>query len=280
MTALSELNLPHENPSPVFRSPQEARNAYPVIESVEQTFADQLTSKIRYNRFRTDETIEEWVEILGPDVLFLTHPVESARITHDLAATEEAYGKPFGAKLKNQLYTAPWIHDFGEIMIGNEGIGDISFDKKTDDHEHEEIKIFRKVMDALADPSDSQTLNDVYATIVMDRHSPLGQAFNAVERIGYLETAVRAYLGHGGRRIERWQELSANVLQNNMATLLSLRQKYPYADVVLRENRHVVSAILQEAEGKQIPFDSEGTLSYDPVRLKAAREAWNNSDLS
>ena len=59
MAALAELNLAHENPPIDFRSTQEARTAYPVIEKIEEVFEGQLTTEVRYNRYRREESTEE-----------------------------------------------------------------------------------------------------------------------------------------------------------------------------------------------------------------------------
>ena len=275
MPNFHELNPSAEITNQVFRSPNEARRAYPVIEKIEDVFSPQLTSVVRYNRYRSDETIGEWVRLLGPDALALTHPHQSALTTHDLVITQEAYGQPFGSALRNALYTAPWIHDFGELELEGKGVGDVSFDKKTEADERVEIEIFDTVMNALATPPERQDLSDIYRTIAMDKNSPLGKAFHIVERVGYMETVIRAYLGVSGERIENWQGLVGNVLSNNFPALLAPREKYPYLDIFLQENGPIIDEMFNDTVNHEVRFDREGTLSYDPAKLSAANEAWS-----
>lgn len=280
MAVLTELNRGLELSEPTFRSPQDARKEHPLIQDVEEFFADQLTNNVRYNGFRRDESLEEWVSILGPDVLFLTHPQESARVTHDFVTTHDAYGIPLGNSLRNKLYIAPWIHDFGELILEGEGVGDVQFDKKTEDDEREETKIFNKVLDLLSTPEESDVLKRTYQEIVMDSNSPLGKQFKLIERVGYVETAIRAYLGHRGTRIENWQALSGNVFGNQIHHLVEQRRIFPFIDIFLTENSRIIDEIFRDVGKRPVPFDIKGNPFYLPSNFEMARRAWESSDLN
>ena len=111
----------------------------------------------------------------------------------------------------------------------------------------------------------------------MDRHSPLGQRFNAIERVGYAETAMRSFLGYRGQRIENWQGLSGNVLRNQIPALLSMAKTYPYVDIFLSENKTVLSAMFRNISGKDVPFNKNGEAAYEPSQLINAKNAWESS---
>lgn len=280
MAVLAELNLHHETPSRVFRSPQDARNAYPIIGTIEQDYLDQLTNNVRYDGFRNDESIDEWISLLGPDVRFLTHPQESARVAYDFVSTHHAYGLPIGNSLRNRLYIAPWIHDFGELIVEGEGVGDVQFDKKTEDDEKEEIKIFCKIVDDYAADEEGASLKAVYRDIVMDPYSPLGRQFKLIERVGYVETAIRAYLGYKGTRIENWQALSGNVMGNQIEALVREKETFPFVDIFLSENSRIIVEMFRDIGKRPIPFNKNGEPFYLPAKFENAREAWNNTGLN
>lgn len=270
-----ETYFPQELPIPVIRHPNEAREAFPSIETVETAFSDQLQGNVRYERYKNGETLGEWVELLGPDVLFLTHPGEAARHTYGVVATQEAYGRPIGPKLKTMLYTVPWLHDWGELKVEGQGVGDVSYDKKTDGTDQAEADIFGAVTSFIPNPNDRDIFRSIYSGIVRDPNSPLGKMFRAAESVGYIETAIRAYLGNG-KRISNWQGLCGNVLQNMTIPLLALRQQHPYVDIFMSEHERIIDGMFNDTEGQPIPFDSEGSLSYNPDRYNNALTAWKN----
>ena len=92
----------------------------------------QLSDTLRYDRFRIKETPNQWKLLLGPDVVLLTHPSVVAQIVDDFIAYE---GVTLSSEEQTLLSTAAWVHDLGELMIEGDGIGDVSFDQKTDTHE-------------------------------------------------------------------------------------------------------------------------------------------------
>ena len=274
MAALQEVFPFHEH-LPVVRKPAEVFTAFPSIARVEGLFAGQLESEIRYNRYRVSETKGEWVQILGPDVLFKTHPHATAEHTFSVITTNEAYGNNLPDSFRTRLYIAPFIHDWGELKVDPKlWIGDVSYDKKTREDEEVEMRVFDKVLLHAVPQPDWQLLASIYDEIVMDRNSPMGKIFNIAERVGYMSTAIRAYLGHQGRRIENWQGLVGNVFSNQVAKFVQLRRDVPFIDTFINENERIISAMLEETTSKPPCIDREETLSFDAQRLESAYAAW------
>lgn len=275
MAASPSERLNFADTLPIVRNPQETLEKFPDILYIEGLFSDQLENGIRYDRYRTNETTEEWIELLGPDVRARTHPHEAARHVHNLITTQEAHGNPLGNTMKTMLYVTPFPHDWGELIVEGEGIGDINYEKKTAEHERQERAVFQRITDLVPSATERGFFRATYDEVVSDRVSPLGKLFNIVERVGYVETAINAYLGNRGQRIENWSGLSGNVLALQIPALLNVRE-HPYVDLFLAENETIINHMYGDIQSQPVQFDREGTLSYIPDILMQSQTMWNN----
>ena len=249
-------------------TPEDISNA---ITAIEQRFETQLRKNIRYERYRADESNEEWVDLLGGDVLFATHPYTTQAIIDRLVAEST-----LDAQSVQDLRTASLIHDWGELSIDSEGVGDISYDQKTDADEQEEYSIFKKVISPLT-PSVRDYFYHLYTTIVRDRTSTLGEIFNSAERIGYLETGLRAFIGKNNKRITNWEGLSANVMSNQIRPLITLAEKYPAVKNILNNHRDALDTLF--AHDWSISHQTQHKLGenamYNPQKFEDALNAWH-----
>jgi hypothetical protein len=171
------------------------------VNHIEQEYIKQLKSLLRYDRFRGDESEIEWVQLLGPDVLSLTHPHATLKITRNFISYNQFHDVPLTELESEQLKIATLVHDWGELKIDGKGIGDVSYDQKTEAHEKDEAAIFKQVVTDIKNEDEREMLTIIYTEVVLDRKSKLGSMFNAIERIGYLQTAIRAYEGVDGEHI-------------------------------------------------------------------------------
>ena len=251
-------------------SPEDISNA---IIAIEQHFETQLKENIRYERYRANETNEEWVEFLGGDVLFATHPYATQAIIDRLVAENT-----LDAQSVQDLRTASLIHDWGELSIDGEGVGDISYDQKTNADEQEEYSIFKKVISPLA-PSVRNYFYHLYTTIVRNRTSALGEIFNAAERIGYLETGLRAFVGENNKHITNWEGLSANVMSNQIIPLIALAEKYPAVKNILDSHYNTLNTLFAHdwTTSHQAQRELGKDAMYDPQKFEEARDAWRAS---
>ncbi len=250
---------------------QELDIPIPDVDIIFKKHEDQLSTTLRYDRFRTTESPDQWRFLLGPDVILLTHPKVVAHIAEEFLAYE---GATLTAEEEALLSIAPWVHDLGELIINGDGIGDISFDQKTDAHETKELAVFTSVLTAIPDGDKKSAIERSYREIVMDRGSRLGKMFNAVERIGYLQTAIRAYEGVEGQRIQNWKGLVGNVLSNQIIPMLAYCSEFPYVtNILFEENRQIIRAMFKDTEGN-VPQDNTGKPSFDPEKLQRAFLAW------
>jgi 5'-deoxynucleotidase YfbR-like HD superfamily hydrolase len=239
------------------------------IEHINTLYVEQLTSEVRYERFMDGETKEQWVHLLGPDVLFATHPLVAREIvdeylSHDTTLSEQE---------RTDLQITALIHDWGELKINGDGIGDVSYSHKTAAHEREETRMFYRVTDAVENEFVRDYFRTLYETIVLDRTTQLGAIFNATERIGYLRTALRAYHGYEGAHITNWKGLTGNVLSNQIVKLIPLSEKDTTVRTLFDAHSDDI-AVLLALDWQDIPQDKDGLPTYDHPLLPQALEAW------
>ncbi len=237
-------------------------------------YRDRLSQQLRYERFMENETSAEWERLLGPDVIALTHPRVTAEITESFIAYQESRGTHLTAEEQSLLRTTPWIHDLGEIVLPEFGICDISFDQKNSAHEREEFLVFTKVIELLPQSAEKDLIRNAFIEVAFHKASKLGRMFNAIERIGYLETAIRAFQGVNGERVANWRGLVGNVLSNQIEKLLLYEREYPYVAAIIDDHIGDISVMFAAVSAHPVPPDHEGNPSYDRKKFADARTLW------
>jgi hypothetical protein len=155
-----------------------------------------LAENVRYAHFQPDEiSNERWVELLGPDVNNLTHLQDTYRLSCRFIEHTARLQPGFLDEHEAAVIKATAIsHDWSEAIPH---IGDINYTLKTEEDEAEEEQAFvdnlAEFFDAGSFPAEMNKLvREALQTVIFDKNSRLGGAFNAIERIGYLRTALRA----------------------------------------------------------------------------------------
>jgi hypothetical protein len=233
-----------------------------------------LSSTLRYERYMVNETPEQWIDLLGPDVCLLTHANTTEEITKKFIIYNAKNGLQITSDEKEKMLIAPLIHDWGEIIIDGEGIGDITFEKKNAQHETVEISIFKKVISSVKEKLVADQLLSIYLDVVMKENQKLGMMFNAIERLGYMQTAIIAYNGKNGGYIKNWKGLVGNVLSYQIITLLEYSKDYPYVSYFLTKNKNKITNMLEATLNIDVPFDKLGSPTFDKKKLKDTYQSW------
>jgi hypothetical protein len=221
-------------------------------------FGQRLQQNVRFERFKPAHVSnEEWQRLLGMDVNNYDHMKMTTQVVqHFLQSCREdpfyrERGKAqFTAEDESKILVTGQLHD---LIEGMEGFRDISFDLKTTKDEDDELgKMTEFIPSAAAylcdDPEDQAVLTQkllAVPEILRDRTSVCGQAFNAIERLGYMRTGYRAW--QVGQRISdevtasHLQWITSNVLANQTETVLAYAAKYHAVKVFLRERNHGIS---------------------------------------
>ncbi|MEX0748611.1 MAG: hypothetical protein WD467_00125 [Candidatus Saccharimonadales bacterium] len=218
---------------------------------IHQRFADSeygqtLAGVIRYDRYRPEQVDPgQWRKLLGADVNCLEHMPITYGIARQFVLYHEAEDDSPVRFSNFETYVfllAAKVHDWQEAVVG-----DINYELKTADDESVERTVFSRLFDEFFDLDDPRR-DEVKAhldTIIFDRDSKLGHAFNAVERIGYLRTGLRAFnVSPGQDQIltEHLEWLATSVLSNQITSLLEYAEVYPYVRHYLRANESRISA--------------------------------------
>lgn len=251
---------------------------FPGINAIEEAHQAFLTTTPRYERFMTGEPIEEWVGLLGIDVLSLGHAYSTEDVAMQFVICNDRGEVVTTPQEKMTLRVASRIHDFGEIKDDVGGIGDISHDKKLDIHRQEETTVFERLLARhVPDAEEGAILKQIYETVVHgDRSQGLVRQFNAIERIGYLLTAHQAFKGVDGQQIKNWKGLTGNVLSNQTVALIGYVDEFPMVGNVLDLLRHDITTMFAVTTCEPPIVDNEGTLSFDVDRLMGAQNAWRS----
>lgn len=159
-------------------------------EFAKTTFGHTLAGRVRYERYKPhDVSNERWIDLLGADVNNLTHmPLTYGLARNFIRVTDELQPGYLSDEEGRLLQVAALIHDWAESIVG-----DISFGDKTSGDEVAEQAAFEANMSRFYH-GDLTLVNKARTEIVFDHtgKSKLGRIFNAVERVGYMRTALRA----------------------------------------------------------------------------------------
>ena len=190
-----------------------------------------LADKIRYEKYNLAHlTNEEWVGLLGSDVNNLTHMPLTCGLAKSFIHETERIGYPRLDEAEQLLLqVAAIIHDQGESIVG-----DISFGDKTEADEVEERLQFERNLEAFC-PGASFEMKKVIIQardeVAFDATTKLGRIFNAIERVGYVRTALRASSHAQNETISvatpglRW--IVADVFSNQPVKLIEYTSDYP-----------------------------------------------------
>lgn len=193
-------------------------------------YGKSLAGKPRWDMQRPEHISPEvWSHILGKDADNLEHMVITHNITeHFLKRDDGSLG--IGDDERNILRIAAICHDWGESYNPSTGKGgDISFELKTPDDIKEEVETFNDVFDHIFGETDVKTRFLIEATI-FKKDSKLGMIFDAIERIGYLRTAIIAY--EASKKTDdvilkgNLEWLSAGTLSNQILSLMEYAADY------------------------------------------------------
>jgi hypothetical protein len=237
-----------------------------------------LASRVRYEKYKpADMTNEQWVALLGEDVGNLSH----LTFTYKLAARFIEHSMKNQPELLKEdedeiLQVASLIHDWAEAFTG-----DISWGDKTDDHYEEEKAIFEQHLHEFYNGDADQLIDRARQEVIFNHDGgKLGEIFNAIERVGYLFTALRAY-GHvqdntaaGVADGLKW--LFTDVLLNQTTALLKYAGQYKAVEDFLARRQDDITAAFQLADGERAIFKNYAeNESAKTAQFDAALAAWN-----
>ncbi len=274
-----------------------------------------LHKRVRYERYKPKGMSNEaWVELLGSDVDNLEHMLLTNQLTGTFLRTcdlppetwkgEVPDAATFNLQERQQLRLAAIMHDQAESLPEHY---DVSFDIKTDADEDAEFAAMKSLIVDQAStlgllPQDEVALvdamHDVTDTVLKDRESKVGKAFNAVERLGYMRTGMNAWTlsekeGLNPVTEEESEEdaavqerkatrdslkwLSSNVIGNQMEKMIEYAKIYPPIHLFLEDRAEEITNALTTMPDAVFANYNEAERETQMKKFAVAKDTWMKS---
>lgn len=232
----------------------------PDITGIHNAFAEteygrRAAESLRYERYNLAKSSqEEWIGLLGPDVGGLTHGPLTRRLAKSfIQHSRESQPGLLNGGEEVLLEVTAIAHDWGEAI---EGIGDVTYSENTDEKKEREKAELLANLDNFYEGS-TDKVKELIQTGITDiafnsgANEKLARVFNAIERVGYVRTALRAAkVIRNGQYPEhdaglRW--LIVDVFANQIAKLDEYASEYAAVDFYLTNQHAAISEAYKEA---------------------------------
>ncbi len=237
-----------------------------------------LDTNVRWSRFQPSYISNpEWVKLIGYDANNLEH----GRLTYGLTVwfinhqNQSDLPTKFNSEEQAILKLTALTHDWPEGFTQK---GDVNYEAKTSQDEQEELSIITSaVISSIGDSYESTEIAHQVKNCLEDTKSKLGQAFNCIEAIGYLRTALivwpQSEKTQDHQLSQQFKMLTNNVFYNSIPKLIHYSdQYYPARKFLLDRNQTIIQAFNMPESS----FDGYG--QDKPTKINnfiAARETWN-----
>jgi hypothetical protein len=263
-----------------------------LFQKVQQTFTNSefgppMAAINRYDRYRSNSvSVDRWREWFGADVDGLKH----LKLTYYLAKgflieCKKPFSWPgevpeeasFSSQEQEVLLLAALVHDWGEAIAG-----DVSYALKETTDKQIEVKAQKGIARKLFAEEDLvfwDKLNQALS-ITQESDSKLGQAFNMIERLGYLRTGVLAWQrgsqteSLGPKEANKLFWLTADVLINQISALINKAQVYPPVLKYFQQMKPLISAAFEEMPDSVFQNYEEGERESKKAQFKGTANLW------
>lgn len=227
-------------------------------------YGEKLRNNIRYGPFKPSGLSNtQWEKILGADVNNFNHLNLSLGLTKSFLIGCEKPQKKwdgkvpdkaiFTAKEKETLLLTAAVHDWAEAVIG-----DIPFpDKKKSDEEMEMVYLRQIVHEVVGEGNHEKECNELADTIesvLTGKDGKLSKAFNAIERVGYTRTGLRAWHSsrkHSGAVRDSLENMGLQVVIDHLPTIIAHGEHYPPVDSFVRHHESTITGLIIEGSGRE-----------------------------
>ncbi len=246
-----------------------------------------LDTKPRYDRYKPESIPPpEWERLLGRDVNNLKHMPLTFELAQSFVKNMTTTDTPtdgsdvrFSASEIQIILLTAIVHDWAEA---DPSLGDISYDLKLDEHEKKESQILILMLrNQLGGILSLETLDTVHKTAT-DKTGKLGEAFNAIERIGYLKTALKAWQEQEVDNPYRSTDsdslawLCSNVLANQIPALLKLLPRYEGVRRALDASSPIINRAFENITDSIFNHYPEADREAQRKKYLDAKKAWDS----
>lgn len=249
-----------------------------VYESFAHTeYGKKLENSIRYEKYNLGAlSNEDWCELLGRDANNLYHMQETYELAERFIDSQNNSDKaPIDSTSASLVLLASAIHDQAEVFVGDTSYGD-----KTSQDEMCERETFERNLTVMNPGMNALTSNIARSAIrgvIFDPSTSEGELFNAIERTGYLTTALRVATKRHAvvdpQTADGIDWLITDVLLNQMPTLIGYARTYNLPHELLTQNAELVSTLFAAAPDHIFNHYEENCHKKQTDFIKA-REKW------
>lgn len=204
-----------------------------------------LDQNTRWGRFQPPHiSNQEWINYLGFDANNLEH----CRLTYGLTTwfinqqNQSDYPIKFNSNDQDILKLTALTHDWPEGITKN---GDVNYEAKTKQDEQAELDVISTaITDIIGQSYEATEFSTQVKKCLEDTSSTLGKAFNCIESIGYLRTALivwpKSKIIQDRILSQQLQMLTINVFYNSIPKLIKYSESFYPAKKFLSERRDVI----------------------------------------
>jgi hypothetical protein len=217
------------------------------------TVGEKLSKIERWSRFRTNELREDWLALLGPTAVVLTHQEHFVDFVMN-------WSNSLDFEMLEMLLLAGSIHDIGEASVG-----DIANPDKTPEGEADEFIQAIVLLKQLGfEYQIEMKLGEAYQQVVVGENQTLHFIFMALERTEYLDTAIHLFNAlKKGQAMEKGYYMIARILAFDLPKILEYAAQLP----------NIVGDYLKEFSATIDIMFSESETAADEGFIDAFREA-------
>lgn len=236
-----------------------------------------LSQNTRWGRFQPEHVSnEQWINHLGVDANNLEH----CRLTYGLTVwfinqqNKSDYQIKFDHEEQSILKLTALTHDWPEGITEK---GDVNYEAKTQEDENNELSVIVSAITSVIGQSyEANEISHQVKSCLKNTSSGLGKAFNCIEAIGYLRTALLAlpqsFTTTDDILSQRFQMLTGNVLYNSVPRLITYSKEFYPAKKFLSDRKNIIT------QGFDMPdssFDGYGYQKTEKLEyFAAAKSMW------
>lgn len=180
---------------------------------------------------------------------------------------------------EEMIYIISEFHDIGEALTG-----DKNWELKTKEDEKKElIALKRAIPVIIGNELQAKELANQIGFYLFSQEglkTKVGYIFNIIERLGYFETAMRAWqkapeFSQTNPILSiKLQLLTNNVLLNNLTGLIQDSNNYPGVKITLLNNKHWINQAFAMKQSVMDQYDQPHRIPEYKEKFAAAKAAW------
>lgn len=235
-------------------------NLHQEIQKIRQAIGNsqagsELAKIERWQKFRAKESSADWIELLGPTAIVLTHQEHFL----DFALI---WIKNLDEQKFRQFILATAVHDLGEAKLG-----DIANPDKTMIDETIEVDFAIEAISSL--PLEHpliQELITAYYDVVRGDNESLHYIFKALERTEYLDTSIHLFKKLSqGKQMEKGWLMIARVLAFDLPKVINYSETLPnIVGEYLIANQEIVDQMFEQGQSA-VTIEFESNFSHAKV---------------